>query len=413
MDNIKLFWRKNYHYLLPILVGLGLRILWGIAVPINPTDDSNAYDTFAKNIADNQVYSWDGVNPTAFWPPGTSFFYSLFYRVFGHNYWPIAIFNCSLSVVIMMFTMLLAEFWFGVGIATYTGWILALWPALIQYVSLLASELIFIAFTMSALWFWYTKKLRWNWQGIITGILLAIATYVRTTAAVIPIVLCFSSIITVPKERIKTVKATVLSIILIAMLTAPWSYRNTQAFGRPTTLATNSGANFWMGNNPKSTGGYMPLPPDVDNMNEAERNDYLKEKAISHIKQFPLLYLKRCIQRTIMTYDRQTISIVWNQKTLKNRYGNLTISFLKILNQVYWLVVLGLSISGLVLFVLRSGLWTGLTHPVVLFWGYFSFLCTAIVGSDRYLYPALTLIAIMAGYGLFQLRNLKSTAFSR
>ena len=341
------------------------------------------------------------------------FFYSLFYRIFGHTYWPIAILNCCLSVVIMVFTMLLAEFWFGVDIAIYTGWILALWPALIQYTSVLASELIFMALIMATLWCWLTQSLRWYWQGIVTGLLLATATYVRTTSAVIPLILGFSSLVRFPREYLKIAKSTILSTILIVIVIAPWSYRNTIAFGQFTTVATNSGTNLWMGNNPMSKGGYTPLPSEVENMNEAQRNDYLKDKAIEYIKQFPLLYLERSAQRAIDTYNRQSISIEWNRKTLERIYGESIMTSLKLLNQIYWVAVLASSFYGLFWFVKRSGFWSALTHPIILFWAYFSVICIFIVSGDRYLYPALTFIAIMSAYGLFQLRAVNYHSSSR
>ena len=41
-----------------IFIGMGLRILWALAMPVNPVSDSVAYDTFARNLAQHGVYGW-------------------------------------------------------------------------------------------------------------------------------------------------------------------------------------------------------------------------------------------------------------------------------------------------------------------------------------------------------------------
>ena len=54
----------------------------------------------------------------------------------------------------------------------------------------------------------------------------------------------------------------------IAATIAPWSIRNNAVFGEFVLLSTNGGPNLWMGNNPDSTGFYMPLPSSVDGLSE-------------------------------------------------------------------------------------------------------------------------------------------------
>lgn len=154
-----------------ILVALFLRLLWAIAVPVIPLSDGNAYDTFAQNLANGNGYGW-GINDlTAYWPPGTSFIYAIFYKIFGHTYWPIILFNLLLAAATIWVSMYLAEKWFSRRIAILTGLILAFWPAQIQFTTVLSSELLFTALVMVALWVWLEEKLTlrsiegyWSWS---------------------------------------------------------------------------------------------------------------------------------------------------------------------------------------------------------------------------------------------------------
>lgn len=382
-------------YLYILIATVLVRILWAVAVPVDPVSDSYAYDTFAKNLAIGQGYGWNSKDLTAFWPPGTSFIYALLYLIFGHTYIPIIILNLFVSLVIVAVTMRLAEVWFNPTVATSAGWLLALWPSQIQFTTVLASELLFNAFVLIALLLWLNEQMTLRFRAIWVGVTLAAASYVRPTALLIPILLLFFRWI-YSKELFKTVTATLIMVIVMALLIAPWSYRNTQLFGQFVTISTNSGSNLWMGNNPKSTGGYMNLPPEVKGMNEAQRDDYLESIAKNHIKEEPLLFLKRCVTRIFDTHSRESIGIAWNQKGLTKRYGEQILRPLKILNQVYWMSMLGLSLIGIILLVKQKGLINTLIHPTILIWGYYAAVHAIIVSQDRYHFPSIPMISILA-----------------
>jgi 4-amino-4-deoxy-L-arabinose transferase-like glycosyltransferase len=391
---------KSHNYRLKILLLGGLlRVLWAIAVPVMPVSDSFAYDTFARNLANCHNYGWTCNEPSAFWPVGTSFIYSLFYSVFGHSYIPIVVLNILLGVLSIGLTMHLAKTWFGPRVAAISGLLLALWPSQIQFTTVLASEQLFTALTLAALVFWDSEALNlWLRSGIV-GAVLAAASYVRPTASLIPAVFLFSRYWKTREIR-RSLLATLVTFAVIAGLAAPWSIRNTQVFGQFVTFSTNGGANLWMGNNPASNGGYMDLPPEVANMNEAQRDKYLKSLAIAHIKENPWLFVARAAQRTLDTHSRESIGVVWNEAGLTTRYGHWILLPLKIVNQLYWLAMLGLGLLGLGLLGYQSGWLTILTHPVVLMWGYFTVIHAVIVAQDRYHFPSIPMIAVLAALTL-------------
>ncbi|HAX75275.1 MAG TPA: glycosyl transferase family 39 [Cyanobacteria bacterium UBA11372] len=383
-----------------ILLALLLRVLWVVAVPVVPISDSHAYDTLARNLASGIGYRWSSyAPPTAFWPVGTSLIYSLLYRVFGFTYLPIVIFNLLLSAIIIFCSMRLAQTWFNRSVAIATGLLLALWPIQIQFTTVLASELPFIALVLVALLLWINDRTNLWLRAILVGILSATATYVRPIAYLIPLLLLFFRWVKT-RELFKSLKATAIIFVLMAVLLAPWSIRNTMAFGQFVTISTNGGANLWMGNNPNSTGGFMKLPAEVYGMNEAERDKYLKSVALAHIKEKPLLFVWRCVTRLVDTHSRESIGISWNESGLKKRYGTGILLPLKIINQIFWMSVLGLALSGIVILGLQQGLLTTITHPTVVIWGYFVAIHAIIVAQDRYHFPSIPMIAILAAFTL-------------
>ncbi|MEQ9357374.1 ArnT family glycosyltransferase [Coleofasciculus chthonoplastes] len=391
--------KNDRTYILIIGVALVLRILWAIAVPVIPVSDSNAYDTFALNLATGQGYGWERGSPTAYWPPGTSFVYAIFYWLFGHSYLPIIVFNLLLTAVIIWVAMRLAETWFNRRIAIITGIILALWPSQIQFTTVLASELLFTALVLVGLFLWFNERFTLRSRALGVAVVLAAASYVRPTALLIPILLLFFRAVRT-REIFKNLTATLVMFVVMALLIAPWSIRNTLVFGQFTTISTNSGSVFWMGNNPESTGGYMPLPPEVKGMNEAQRDDYLKSVAVSHIKEKPILFIRRCLIRLVKTHERESIGVAWNEKGLVKRYGNWILLPLKIINQLYWLAVLGLALIGIVLLGKQQGWFIIITHPTVLLWGYFAAVHAVIIAQDRYHFPSIPMIAILAALTL-------------
>lgn len=382
-----------------LLLGTGLRILWAIAVPVVPVSDSNAYDVFALNLATGQGYGWEAGSPTAYWPPGTSFIYAIFYKLFGHSYLPIVIFNLFLAVAIIWVSMRLAEIWFCRRTAVITGLLLACWPALIEYTTILASELIFTALTFVSILIWVNEKRTLRSRAIVNGLVLGVTSYVRPTAYLFPLVLGTSRIAKT-REVFKTIVAVLITIAIIAALLLPWSYRNTQAFGQFSTVSTNSGVVLWMGNNPNSNGGYMSLPSEVKGMNEAERNRYLKDQAVAYIKERPLLFIQRSLVRILDTYNRQTIAIAWNEKGLVRRYGSWILLPLKILNQLFWVPVLSLGIIGVLLLWRQQGVIGIFSNPAVLSWGYLTAVHAVIISNDRYHFPTVPAIAIFAAFTL-------------
>lgn len=388
-----------------VSAAMALRLTWALLVPVDPVSDSVLYDAFAKSIASGKGYAFPDGNLTVYWPVGASAVYGLLYAVFGTGYWTIATFQVLLGGLIVWLTWRLATQYGDAVTAALAAWFTALWPLLIEFTTVLASELLFIALLLAALNAWAARSLAPLVRAVLWGICIAGATYVRPTAW--PLLLIFPCLEWLVDRRWRASLVTVLaSTLTAAVLFAPWVYRNYQLFDRFVLIAANGGPNLWMGNNPASTGGYMSLPDRLF-ANEVERDRFFGREAVDFIKSNPLAYLRLSLRRAAMSYDRETIGIVWNEASLKRHFGTPTVTSLKLLSTAFWWVMLLLGLLGALL--------TWRQRQVVRLWPllaalfFFAIVPILTVGQDRYHVPINPLLAIFASWGTLTLLRRSKT----
>jgi hypothetical protein len=392
-------WDRWNAVLISILtVSAILRILWAVAVPVHPVSDSYAYDVFAQNLAKGIGYAWGPENLTAHWPVGTSFIYSVLYRIFGFTYTPIVVFNVLISLGTIWLSMALARRWFNERVAIITGLVFTFWPSQIEFTSVLGSELIFNFSLLIWLAVWDLAPLnRWA-KTFLIGFLAAATCYIRPVALVLPVVFCFVEFLR-ERKYLHPIARVAIVLLTMAVLIAPWSIRNTRIFGRFVQISTNGGVNFWEGNNPTSNGETEDLPPDAAKMQEADRDIYLGNIAKAYVRQYPGRFVIRTLKKAVLLYDHETIGVHWNPG-LTERYGDRVILPLKLLNDLYWWLILALGLIGSGVLVSQRGIWVAITSIPILMWLYFTALYAVFVVQDRYHFPALPFIAMLAGVAL-------------
>lgn len=394
-----------------LFIALLLRLLWAMAaVPIVPVSDCNAYDTFAQNLANGYGYGWTSTSLTAYWPPGTSFVYSIFYRLFGHTYVPIIILNLLLGITIIWCSMQLAERWFNQQVAWLTGLLLTLWPVTIQFTTVLSSELLFTALFLVAMVIWLNESTPLWLRALLVGLILAAAGYVRSATLFIPFLLLLFRWVNT-REILRSIAAIIVVFVVMSLLIAPWSIRNTQLYGQFVLMSTNTGVAFWIGNNPKASGGHMDVPPEINEktvgMNLAQRSAYLKAIAVAYIKQEPLKFVTRTFKKLIRLHKHETIGVAWNEPGLVSHYGTGVLLPLKIVSQGYWLAMLGLALIGIILLGKQQGWITMIIHPLIVIWGYFALGHAVTEIGDRYHFYSIPMIAILAALTISYVLKIK------
>lgn len=384
-----------------ILIGLCLRVVWALLIPVEPVSDSQAYDTFAQNIWLHGVYGWTPTEPTSYWPVGTSALYALIYHLAGHNHTWIVVLNILLSIGITFYTFKLAGLFFTKSVALLTALLVSIWPTHVFFSTVLASELPYMLLTLVGIYYFFAEDEITLKNILITGVCFALAYYIRPLATTVLVVCAFCAVVSARKSALKTgLRAfAIFNIMVVAVI--PWAKRNYDLYGQVVPMSTNDGAVFWMGNTPGTEGGYHELPEYVKNMNEYQRNQVLKQEAIENIKSEPVEFIKRTLAKFIKFHSHETIGVTWNAEGISSSIGDRWLLPLKLVSQTFWIACLGGGLVGVILFLRKEPL-NQLFHPFILLWLSSAGLHALIVAQDRYHIPIVPFVAAFAAYAMCQ-----------
>jgi 4-amino-4-deoxy-L-arabinose transferase-like glycosyltransferase len=383
--------RRRRAFFLVIAIAFLLRVIWALLVPIDPVSDSAMYDTFARRIAAGHGYSYPDGTLTAYWPVGPSALYASIYWLFGPSYVGAVGLNVCMGTALVAAVYLLAEREWNSRTAVYAGAITACWPLLIQFTTVFSSELPFMLLITVALLAWSDSE-----SGVrrtaVTAISLVAAAFMRPTALPLLIVLPLAGFVR-HRKLLLAFRQVAVSLIVASLLIAPWALRNQRLFGSPVLVSTNFGANLWMGNNPGTEGGYMPLPDraDLAGKSELERDAMLEKEGKAFIASDPLRYLRLCVQRAFTSFGRETIGVAWNSNSLPEP-SKLP---LKVVATGYWLAMLAFAVVGVAFFLRASP--SRVLHPFVITPALLASSAILIVGQDRYHMPVIPFVALFAG----------------
>lgn len=389
-----------------VLLGLFFRLVWGLLVPVEPVSDSVVYARTAENIALHGVYGVEPDKPFSYWPVGAAAVYALGYKLFGISSTVVVLLNLIASVALIYTSGLLACRWFDKKTALVTVGILACWPSLIMYVTIFASEIFFALFCNLALLAWRMETRRWVLRAVITGVMIAAASYVRPVSLLLPFVLGGIEII-LTKRVAQSVIAIFIVLVASAAVIAPWAVRNSQLHGGFVLISTNGGPNLWMGNNQDSTGSYMPLPEFTRKISEYERDKVLGAEAKEYMFENPGHTAIMFFRKLIDTHARETIAVHWNGPGLKDTLGGWVLIPFKFITQVYWVIVLMFALAGTAA-VIRGACrqhsflsaTQSLVSPPLVYWLYFAVLHAVIVSQDRYHFPSIPFIAMLSAISI-------------
>ena len=240
--------RPTYWSRPSVIIGaaLLLRLAWAACVPAEPVSDGVLYDAFAQSIAAGHGYAYPDGTMTEYWPVGTSAIYSLIYRALGTGPWVIPVFQALLGAYIVGLTWKIARPALGPTVAAVAAWLTAAWPLLIEFTTVFASELLFIALVLTALNVWISRRLPFTLRMVLWGASIAAATYVRPTA--LPLLIIFPAIQWIADRNWRAlIMGTALAALTASLIFAPWAYRSVVLFDRFVLVSANGGVNLWMG----------------------------------------------------------------------------------------------------------------------------------------------------------------------
>jgi 4-amino-4-deoxy-L-arabinose transferase-like glycosyltransferase len=387
-------------------IAIMLRVAWALLIPVIPISDSVAYDTFAQNIWQHGTYGWTEDKPTAFWPVGTSAIYSVLFMLFGYGYTTIVTLNIICTVAIIFLTRALCDRFFeNKHIGIYSALAIALWPTLILYTTILASELPYMAVLMAAFYLLTNKNTHIITLGISSGILFAIAYYIRPLAIIVFAIGAFYLCVYTNNKRVSILRSG-LSLLVLALLVSPWAYRNYQLYDAFIPMSTNGGSTLWMGNQPGTNGGYASTPKALAHLDEHLRNQTLKKEALDYIQQEPVAFLTRTLTKFIQFHLRETIGVSWNEKGIIQVLGEKALLPLKVITQSYWSAFLLLALFGIMIMIKQKGFWRTAFHPFILMWASTAGIHAIIVSQDRYHIPITPIVSAFAVYAVIFIGSL-------
>lgn len=396
-----------------LAAGIVLRLVWSLLVGVDPVSDGAAYDLFARNLAFHGVYGFTPDEPGAYWAVGAAAIYAGVYAVFGTGAPGVVAINLISSLIAIWGLWDLGRRWYDETTGRIAALLFALWPMSVQFTTVLASELHFIALTILALIAWdrawrVTSMAFWLWT-LAAGIAFAGATYVRPIALLIPAVLALGALLHRPQESLSPIlKAAVTTAVIFACV-APWSARNERIFGEPVFMSTNFWANFWMGNHAGTDGEYVPLPDAVAGVSEIERAHIMRKIALEELREDPFAIVPRTLWKAVKLHKRETIGVGWNEAGLTAWVGPTGVTLAKAVSTGWWYAVLGAAFAGIVILARRSGLWTAILSAPVWLWGYFTGIHAVIVVGDRYHMPAIPFVALLAAIAVAKLTGRRRT----
>lgn len=373
-----------------------LRAAWAATIGMEPVSDSAMYRAFALSIANGAGYAFPDGQLTVYWAVGTSAFYALIHSLFGTSLAFASAANLIVGVALVHLTYLVALRYFGEKVAIGAGWLMAVWPVLIEFTTIYASEVLFMFLLLAAIYVWGMPRLNTWLKAALWGGLLCLATYVRPTA--LPLFFLLPALhFWIDRDWRSAFASGLIASVTAAMLFAPWVVRNQQLFGQPVLVSANFGSNLWMGNNPASNGGYMPLP-DIQFRDEVVRDQYFKRLAVDFIKANPVEYVKLSFKRFIQTYDRETIGIAWNESALRRLGGERFLQLSKLVSTLYWWAIAVCGAIGVCWAVLARK--SRELHPLLVVGALFFVVPILTVGQDRYHLPLDPLLALFAAFAL-------------
>jgi hypothetical protein len=302
MQSLIIYLERNYLTCISIIIALVFSS--GIIYSIKIGDklrysDEKDYVTLATNVANYNIYSFDGQKPTAFRAPGYPLLISLLLKL-NNSILTIRIFNyviLSLSLLLLADLVKIYHSHLASILAVLIGGIcspIIFYTTSTFYPQILSSYLlIFSIYTL----FKFKNNIKFLFAGIFFGLtILTVPSFVFAFGFSV-----FWLIFTLKKKALIPVSMLTLAMI---MAIAPWSYRNYVHFNSIPFVCTSGGRALLIGNSEFTTPlgvntldkSYVQQSKD---MNEIVRDKWYRQQAINYILNNPWYTVKKYLYKFI------------------------------------------------------------------------------------------------------------------
>lgn len=381
-----------------LLLAFTLRAALGLARPF-AFPDSADYLALAHNLLHGQPYALPSGIATRM--PG----YPLLIAALGGNLHLLVLLQAAMGAATVALTYLLARDALPrptSRLPLLAATLAALDPLSIGFAAAYLTEVPYTLLLLTALYL-AIRTLRatqpwWHWT--LLALTLAAAVYLRASSLYLMLPLALLILYGrrhLAPRRALLGSAAVIALVLMALL--PWQLRNYahfhSGFFRLTTL---EGISLYESVYPDATGGprqhELVLPPEIQSLPEAQRNDALSRLAWSHIRQDPLRIARLAVVKIARTWSP------WFNPGAGDAFQHWTIQ----LPMTLWhSIAYALALLGLIVAWRHTRPANPATTPALLVLllplGYFTALHALFLGSVRYRVPLMPLVLLFSAVG--------------
>lgn len=324
------------------------------------------------------------------------------YRVFGHDWRAIQIFQVAIATVLCLVIFDIGRQLVSVSVGLVAAFLVAWHPGLSYYATGNLHVLVFDAWLFAmVVWAFLRLEQTFTWPWILTsGLCLGLALLSRASVLVfIPFGLAW--LWWRLRNRMATLRLRggllVLSL-LTGLVVAPWLVRNYHLHGRFPYFLSTVGSGLWTGNNPNASGSTLTpegrpvrftAPPGflerLYQLSEVEQDAYFKQAAMAYITTHPA--------RAMALYAKKLWAFWWFSPQSGLEYPKTWLRLYKI-----WYMIILLSFFIGLYGTSKQGRWPRVV--VLVAFGWSVALCQSVFyveGRHRWEIEALMLVIAAAG----------------
>ncbi len=421
---------KNYRKIIVaiLLIAFFVRLGWILAVPTQPISDFKEFDRLATSLVSGKGYTALTGQPTAYRPPGYIFFLAGVYAIFGHDILIARLSNAILGVLTCWLTFLLAVELFNRRTAIIAASLMAIFPSLIAWANILATENLFIPMLLGIIITFINaakgEHIRWPWL-ILCGLLCGISVLIRPTALLLPGTMVIALIIitgikNMVRQGINSLaKPAVITIslyLLVGIIILPWTIRNERVFGHFVLISTEGGITFLAGHNEGSLSAEYSLEGPVfntlnaENLDEISYDQHAYQLAFQFIREHPELEARLLFHKLFNFFKDDVSGFTYNEQSALTPLPHWLVVATKGSAEIFYLSVLALAVASVFLKGGDQDRWYLILIVIIIGWTVFHL---AYYGKDRFRLPLAPALAMLAATTILAAWEKRSTWFHR
>jgi len=324
-----------------LLIGTILRIIFlseFSATPFyhHPTLDARYYDLMARSVASGRLIQ----ERAFFMGPLYPYIIGLFYKIFGTAPFIPRIFQMILGLGCCFLLYVLGRKIFSPSAGLIAAALFALYKPVLFYEQTLLSETPMAFFILVFLWIFIKSEEKKNpFLWLVAGFVLGISCLFRGNALLfVPVVIIWMAVTgyhdsgKIISERM--IKQVVLFCVGVIASVAPATLHNYLAERDFVLITSNSGFNFFIGNNENASGRFI-MPPLVDMdqdpsgrriaeaalghspLRSSEVSHYWRVRAMNCVIKHPVRFIKLLFLKCYYFWGRAEIAQIYSMEQMK------------------------------------------------------------------------------------------------